>query len=495
MLVIGIGASVVFVRYLGEKSYGVAIYITDISLMAVILCSLGLGTFQAMQLPKLKAENRLPEYRYLIIHNIKLRLSFLCTFVIAIRLGTWSGVFDFLKIDDQFYYFLCLFAFLQLVLAFFRGPLQIEYQQKFLNSMDVSFLIGRLLLFLPVIYFDLGLIGFLWTEVIVEVGQMVLLSLRFKKLVWDKLKGVSSIKYSGDILKTSIPLFIVDFSSKFFGKETDIIFIGMLLGASGFADITAYSLCYVLVVRSYSFLGLGTSNAATLLMNSASEIVSTGNSHLLKSLIEKQFRLLALLIIPIATGGIILGEVVLTLLYGKIFEGKGIVSGIIFFGIGITSISYIARPILFVFEKEKLLVKQRCIVALLKVILFVSVVPFLGLTGVASVSIFTVVLISLLEMRLLSTLIKLDIPWFFIFKSLIGSLVMAFFVLLIKHYIGHISFLKLLTLAFSGAITYLLTLLVLKPFNQNDCDALRDIKVFGVIDAGRFISFFSKKGI
>ncbi|HBY01494.1 MAG TPA: hypothetical protein DEG92_02955 [Rikenellaceae bacterium] len=489
MLIIGIGSSVLYVRYLGSQDYGIAVYITDMSIFAVTICSLGLGTYQSKVLQQLNFESRYSEYKFVLIHNIKSRfLMVMAAILLIIVAGEFASDTVILK-NKSAVIFLVIFLVIQMLLAVLRGPLLVEYQQKFLNSLDVGLLLARLIIVLVVICFNYGLIGFLISEVIVEIGQLILLFYQFNRLVWPKIRDVQPQEYPG-IFKTSLPMYLVDLSTKIYSKEYDVFLIGLLMGSQSFREITIYSLNYVLVARVFSFLGLGTSSSASLIMNFSSELIADNKAELLKRFIEKQFKMFVFLVLPIMFGGGIVGGNILQILYGKEFSDFSAINALFFVGYSISVSSFIAKPILFVLGKEQALLKIRLLLALVKTVLLLFAIYNFGIIGVAVASVLIMSTSSIIEVILLRECINFYFPKIYFIKILISCVVMSLCLLAILHSINTVDLVRLLLCISLSSIAYLCSIYFLKPLDYEDYETLNGFKMIQKLKLNKIILLF-----
>ena len=491
MLVVGIGSSIVYVRYLGDHDYGIAVYVTDLSIFVVTLCSLGLGTYQAKVLPQFKKSGSWDQYRAVLLSNVRIRL--LCigvaiAFIFALSSFGGARLLSEARYTKQF---LVLYILFQMSLAVMRGPLQIEYQQKFLNLLDVSSLIAKFVLVLAIIFLDLGLTGFLVSEVLVELGQLVLLFGRFRTLVWPQLRGVRPVSGPG-VLRASLPMYLVDMSSRVYGKEYDVFFLGLLLGRESFKQITVYSLSYVLVTRVFSFLGLGTASAATLLMNFSSELVEDQKKNLLAKLIEKQFKMLAFLVLPIMFGGMLLGGKILQVLYGSQFTEFGIINGLFFLGYGISSLSYVSKPVLLVIGRDRALLRLRALLSAVKTLLLLLFIPGFGMFAAALITTAVISVSSLVEGAMLRRQLGFRVPTRLLAQLLACNLLMVLVLLGAGHLFRFQATLPaVLGQVMLGVVVYLAALFLVKPLGSDDCNDLREIGILNQLKVNRLLAYFS----
>lgn len=488
---IGIGGSILFVRYLGESDYGISVYLMDTVLLILTLSSIGLGTFQAKVFPALIASRYYSQYKYLFFHNMKIRF-----FILTILLMIISGCFVFLRSESidiikKYFVYFCIFAFLQMMLAVFRGPLQQEYQQRFLNLLNTLFLIIRILLVLIVIYLDLGLEGFLWTEIVVEFIQLFLILQRFRVLVWSKICRVIAEPFRDSIFSRSLYMFAGDFSSKIFSKEFDVLVIGWLFTDEAFNKIALYSLSYLLVLRSFSFLGFGTANSATLLLSYTSDLLSSGGGDKLASLMEKQIKLLIGFVVPLTFGGVLLGEKLLSLLYGESFVGNGLIVRFLFIGYCIYSLTYMTKPLIYALGIERRLIKVRLSLMVVKVGLIMSFVSGHSLNRFVFVSVVVLALLGLIEMGILCRNVSLfRFPLSYTLKIGIASGVMT--VVVSFFHVPHFGqSLSLLLEICAGSLIYIFSLYLLKPFSLDDCKLLWQNNPGKRINLGKILSHFA----
>jgi len=490
-IIIGIGGSILFVRYLGEADYGISIYLFDTVLLLITVSSLGLGTFQAKEFPRLKKRKLFNQYKHLFFYNLKIRFFLLALLLIIAALYFVSSGSDSAgRLINYFGYFVC-FAVLQLLLAAFRGPLQQEYQQRFLNLLATSFLLVRISLVFVVIWLDLGLKGFLLTEVVVEICQLIIVSLRFRKMVWIKIRNLKSEPLPGGIFPRALYFFAGDLSSKIFSKEFDVLMIGWMFRGDTFSAITFYSLSYLLVLRSFSFLGFGTANTATLLLTYSSDLLSSGRSHRLSSLLEKQIKLLVGFVIPLTLGGVLLGEELLVLMYGASFEGKGFVVRCLFLGYCIFSVTYITKPLIYALGLEKRLIKVRLSLVLAKIVLLLFLATGNSLERVVIVATIILVVLSIFEMWILYRKVPtFSFPKIYTLKIVCASVAMSVWVLGVD-FVNVSQSISLLVSIIGGVVVYILGLFWLKPFSLEDCKLLEGSGLGGFFNPARFLSHFA----
>lgn len=467
MLVIGIGSSILYVRYLGTSSYGTAIYLTDLAIFLVGISTLGLGSYQATTLPKLRINNKIGEYKYVVLKIIFIRIMLAIISVILLFIAWKTNLLDSSQINtSELIIFIGVFCILQVILACLRGNLNIEYEQKYLNIVNTFAVSFRLILVLIIISWDGKLYAFLLTEVIVEVCQIVLLGIRFYKTTWSKVRESRSVKHLG-VIRGALPMFVVDTLSRFLGKEFDVFMIGLLM-QDPMKKVAAYSLCYVLVLRVFSFLGLGTANTANLLMNFSADLVSSGQMSKVAILVEKQIKLVVFFVAPIMVGGAFLGSDILVLMYGNELSEYVSINAILFIGFGISSLTYVSKPVLFVMGKDKQMVVVRIILTLAKIALIYSFSSKFGLHGVAFASVSVLGANALWELIVLKKVLRFTIPYPLLFKVTLANLSMLGALYLFRGYVEQTTVYSIFTSVLVGIVAYVLVLFVFKPIE--DCD-------------------------
>jgi O-antigen/teichoic acid export membrane protein len=489
VLIVGIGSSILYVRYLGPTLYGTAIYLTDLSIFLVGISTLGLGSYQATILPKLRISNKLGEYKYVVLKIISIRiiLSILCVIILFFA---WKiKLLETSQINTAgLIVFIGIFCVLQVVLACLRGNLNIEYEQKYLNIVDTFSVSFRLILVLIIIFIGGRLYSFLLTEVIVEILQIIFLSARFYKTTWFRVRDSISVKYP-NVIRSSLPMFVVDTLSRFLGKEFDVFMIGILM-QDPMKQVAAYSLCYVLVLRVFSFLGLGTANTANLIMNFSADLVSSGHMSKVATLVEKQIKLVIFFVAPIMVGGAYLGSDILLLMYGKELSKYVSINAILFIGFGISSLTYVSKPVLFVMGKDKQMVVVRTILTVAKVGLIYLFSSSFGLHGVAFASVCVLGGNALLELIILKRVLSYKIPYKLLFKVTLANLSMLGTLCLCRGYIEHDSVYSILTSVLVGVVTYVIILFIFKPIEESDYEVVANmslIKKTGLVKIFKYL--------
>lgn len=434
-LVISIGSSVIFVRYLGDKGYGQIVVLADFVSICIVLVSFGLGVAQTRIIPQLYISKEYGQIKDVTVKLFVFRIVASIITVIAFYLN-----FDLLKnnlfigIDNELIKIALMLIIVQMITTCFRGGLEVTYNQKIVSIGDISGLIFRLVLALPVILFNLGILWFFITQLFADIYMMLLYGNTFNRKVWKSIKSAQRSLYHGKIWSVGIISMFILLFGKCLGKEMDTQLLSYRLGEAALSEITIYSICFMLVMRSLSFIGIGVGSVSNLTQAMMSELVKKEDYIGLKRIYNTQLQLYYFISIPLIFGSFVISEKLLIAMYGNLFHSRGIICFLLFLFFGGTVINFANYPLLFSCGMENKIFKIRAIWGGMNALCSFYLARY-GAIGVTLATGICLVGIAVFETFLVNKKIGLEIPWAFFVKIIMSSAVMSFVMYLTLHVI------------------------------------------------------------
>ncbi|MGC9195159.1 MAG: oligosaccharide flippase family protein [Syntrophobacteraceae bacterium] len=471
---IGIGSSILFVRYLGDTGYGAVVVMADFVTLSIVLLSQGLGVVQTRVVPQLFVQNELGMVKDFLykVFMIRIALSLIASLLLYPFIP-WLHAKLFPEVNSSLLVVALVLIPVQMTWTCFRGTLEVTYHQKELVFTDVAGLIFRLLAAAPVIYFDLGVVWFFGTQVFTDLFLTLLYGYLFRVKVWARIADAARIKFKGKMWSVGWIMMLVLFSGKLLGKEMDTQILSYRLKAAALPEIAIYTISFYFVVRCLALIGSADGGIANLTQSIMSELVHIEDFKGLRTLYSSQLQIYYFFAIPLALGGWVLSERILTLMYGASFAGGGNVCGLLFMVFGWTIISKLNYPMIYSLGREKSLLVERTLWGYLNVVGSYYLAPW-GAIGVASATGLCMVGMCVCETLWVRRLISPSYPIRFMLKILGGALLMAVLVaLFIKDAPFNSQLLNLLGAVVIGTIVFGASQVALKPICKSDVESSR----------------------
>lgn len=424
-IVFGIGSSIIFVRYLGDTGYGAVVVMADFVTLAIVLLSMGLGVAQTRILPQLFVQKEYGKAKDVIIKTFSVRI--VLSIVVVLVLYKYTPLLVdhvYHGIPEALLKIAYVLIPVQMVVFCLRGTLEVTFHQKEVSLGSIRALVVRLGCVVPVILLDLGIVWFLFTQLLADLYLLVVYGRCFIKQVWHKVRKVNRQRYRGKLYSLGFIMMLTLLSNRFLGKEMDTQILSFRLHETGLAEVAVYSISFMLVLRSLSFIGVGSGSASNLSQSMISELVESKNVKAISSMYTCQLQVFYFIAIPLIAGSFLFAEAFLILMYGESFAGSGRVCTVLFLGVGGTVINYINSPMLYGFGKERLLLGSRAFFGVLNVVLS-YILAAEGAFGVAAATGICLLGIALYESSVVRNLVRIHFPWTFFAKVILGSLLMV----------------------------------------------------------------------
>ena len=466
-LLVSVGSSILFVRYLGDAGYGSVIVMADLVTLLLVLLSFGLGVVQTRELPQLLAKGRKGEARDFIVRVMSIRVGWSLAGSVALLLASgWLRRTIYRGVPGGLLVVAAALFPVQMLSTCFRGTLEVTYHQKQVTLVDVLGLLARVILAVPVMVFDWGVVAFFWTQVFADGLVAVIYGAQFRRAVWAQVRGEPRKAFDEGFLKAGLGMMVLLLASSFIGKELDTQLLSFRLGGTSLPEIAVYSVSFMFASRSLSFVGVGSGGVANLTQAIMSELKIKGLIDDMRSLYESQLNIFYFISTPLVIGGAFLGEALLEMMYGRAFAGRGLVFGLILAGFGGTVIRTLNPAVLYAFRKDRLVIRSRVCWGLLNAIGSYSLAPH-GAAGVALATAICMYGVAVTETIMVWRHIHFRIEPAYFLKLTGGSLFMCgAFVLAARAASGLPALVAFAAAGSAGAASYYLAMVVMKPVSR-----------------------------
>jgi O-antigen/teichoic acid export membrane protein len=185
-------------------------------------------------------------------------------------------------------------------------------------------------------------------------------------------------------------------------------------------------------------------------------------------------RYLAFVSFPVGTAGIILAYQIIFYLYGHDFTGAQRALQIIFFASIFSGLSNPASAVLYSFEKQSFIYKYGAVLAVINITMDLLLIKQYGAIGAAMSFGVITILGSIGGLVYTCNKMKLTYPIISVFKVMISTVIMGTVIKLIINYNDTIS--GFITSIVSGIIAYVISLVILEKFEEEDFILLEKAK-------------------
>ncbi|MEN6330120.1 MAG: flippase [Methanobacteriaceae archaeon] len=437
-------------RYLGAEGFGIISLALAITGILVVFTDLGLGTLTVREVARDKS---LVDKYTSNVAVIKLVLAIL-TFIITIIIVYLFGY------PEQIKWVVYIITGSTLVNAFsglfypiFQSYEKMEFQSiaNVLNSSIM--LLGTFM----VIFYELNIYYFASLYLISNIVVFIFIVSVFIR-EFDFPSFNIDLSFWKPTLIMALPLSLVSIFS-LIAYRVDTILLSLLKGSM---VVGWYSASYRLM-EVFLFLPGVFATAVFPVFSS----LHLSSHETLKLSYQKSFKYLAILSIPISVGTTVLAPEIILLIYKNAFTPSIIILQILIWAIPITFLNYIFGTILPAMNRQNVLLKVTFISMVFNIALNLVLIPIYSYVGAAVVTVATELFIFVLCLFILSrTFSKVRLQEVF-FKPVLASLVMLLFLVYVKSNL----FLEIIM----GIIIYFVVLIVIRTFNEDDWDILRQI--------------------
>jgi O-antigen/teichoic acid export membrane protein len=345
----------------------------------------------------------------------------------------------------------------------FRPLLVSYYEQKVANLSIVTARFLNLALATGLILAMSDISGGLYAELISWSLFLAIILIESKRKVF-KTRMVPDKVNLRTVMKYSSFLYVYAIMNVLLGQQLDIILMGRFLPD---AEIGFYFIGYNLSYLAVSIFNLALAGGITLTF--FSELYAKRDREGLRNTYTVFFEYNYFTIIPIAVGGIILGEGLISLLYPVDYVAAVPILTIFFVSFCVIKLGGITSTFMSAMEKEKALVASRTIFGITNLALDLILIPEYGAIGAAIATSIAGILGIGYESYVVHKLVRPDYPSRFLGKVLLASLVMGIVILGAKMLLGGAVFgmSSVIVLVPLGLVVYLVMVKLLRPVSDS----------------------------
>jgi len=442
----------ILTKTLGVQDYGAWTNIVNTAMLLGVISSLGLGpTFI-----RLMSSER---------NKQTIRKSISLVFLILFISGTVFSFISFLLSDivaililkDIHYsFFIKLSSLLVLLEAGNLIAMSIYKGLKLFKSYTVIYILHSLsefLLILSLLVFGLGFTGVILSTIFLKLLLVCGSLLVFKSKIGISFPDIKKISY---FLKFGIHLILLPLYNWVI-RVSDQYIIGFFLGPKMIGIYSLhYSLAYMLFNLTYVVI--------FVLAPIMTQYWEEQKLKKLRMYVSFSYKYLAMILIPSIIGYVVLYEGIIRNFSTAEFLASNILLMILSISVIFGTLHLIFQNLLLLFKKTRIINYIMLSGALLNIFLNILIVPYFGINGAAFSTLFTFIILVLLDFIFLNKLYKFDFMPGTLLKFTIAGLIMGIGI----SYYPSISLLSILLKVFAGTLFYFIFIYMLKGITKSE---------------------------
>lgn len=454
---LGLLAIAFIARYLGVKGYGeYTTAVTFISFFAIVAdMGLTLVTVQLISQPEAKQEKILANLLALRLLSALVIIGLAPIFVLFFP---YSEEIKQAVLAVSFSYF--FIALNQVLVGLFQKQLRMD-KVAIAEVASRALMLGLILLSIK---FNYGIIGIMVAVSISSAFNFLLhylFSLKFVRLRLD-----FDFAYWRKIAEKSWPLAVTIILNLLYLK-TDTLLLSIIPRESELGIIeevglygAAYKVIEVLITLPFMFAGI----ILPIITLKWAQKDSQGFANVL----QKAFDVMAIVAVPLVFGTFVTSKKIMTMVAGKEFVLSASILNILIIASSVIFLGTMFSHAVIAINKQKKIIPAYLFVAASSVLLYFLVIPFFSYTGAAWITVYSEVAIAFFSFYITWKYTKFIPSLKVIGKSLVASLFMLGFIILLGHFDVHSVFAILpLAIAF-----YLVFMYAIKGLQREDILAL-----------------------
>ncbi len=476
--------SVILIRLLGAEEYGAMGAALSVEAMAVMFVSLGMNNTILKFLPQVREQGAAerPFLRRVILWRFLLSVA--AAAIIALLAPFFAERFIHDRARTGLFYAVALLVVGTGLQNLISRILVSRYRQKALNLIQSIVLTVYLALSVCAILLGFGVTGVLFANAVTALGGAI--------LVWIKSGGANEAPAGPDagagpsfarMARFSITFFFYDLLNFVLEKPLDVMLLGLL--QPDLKQVAYYVLAYNFATFSMSIFTKVFAEGFTLSL--AADVYAAGDWPRLHKIYGALMEYMYLFIIPVVAGGLVIGDDLIRVMYGR--EGEGAVGPAIFFLVVTAFGKYqgITANFLGAMDRERALIVSRAIFAALNAGLNVLLIPLYGAWGaIIGTSIATFAGLAY-EAVLLHRAMKPVFPVRFMIRVGAASALMGACVFAAVRFLPDSALVRVAVGLPLGGAVYLAGLMALKPISPHLLDVIQQTKAPGARFAVRLL--------
>lgn len=444
--VIGLILTILIARYFGTDGFGIYSFVLAFAMLFTVLSDFGLATITTRDLSKDKKQTE----KY--INNISIIKIFLSMITLLLIITTIQFFNKTLEITFLVYLagiWMVASSFEHFFFSIFRAYEKMKYEAIINILSKILWLIATIIVVILKLNLTILFILYIFTIIPTFILLIYYLKKNFKRVKIISLKiNKEFCKY---ILKESWPLAIG------FSLVSIYYYIDTIILSVYYPDriVGLYNAAYKIII----FLIAGRRIFTTTIYPKISEFYKTSKEKL-RELIIKSEKLSITIAMPLVTGGILLSDKIITLIYGAEFIEASLPFRLLLFQVFFIYINLIFTPFLHASGQQKTYTKVVSFGGLINLILNLILIPKFAMIGAATSTIFSEFSVFALAYYFTRKKIKIKILNLFL-KPITATIPMFIIIYLIRD-------LNLFISITTGVIIYFLSLLIIKGIKKED---------------------------
>jgi len=398
-VVLGLAASTLIVKWLGGEEFGKASWILSVTMYFSILGSAGLGTPFTRRLTQARIRKDYSAARNLVQQVLVFRLSvvLLAAAIFVIFRMLFPGYCG--QIQDPS---LLIFVPWLLLVTYLHGSMIRVLQVYFRQGLVVSLTAGEIIFKVAVVWVLGNNTPTAWdlltAATISEFASFSIAMFATYHFLGKSKTSAQSSQPSGKklnwktLLREGRPSWLLAISERVLGRDVDILLIGIMVGP---LEVVRYALPFTLATISISVATSAFQSTTNLATFTEARLGSESQNN--KALLKVLFEYWSFFVVPIAVGGMLMGDRILHLLYGDVADGTALVSVLLFASFALSNLSGLAKDALQGIGNDKSPAKVHLIGGALNLTLSLVLIPFYGAVGAAAATLISTALIALVQ--------------------------------------------------------------------------------------------------
>jgi O-antigen/teichoic acid export membrane protein len=373
----GIAANIMIVRGLSDSDWGVLSEIRTILAYVYVLVMLGLDSALLKYLPALRVGGGVPHFVKTVRWLILLQVGVWGALLALSRFGGGGLNGFFRQPAGSFSFYLQLgvcFVIFEIFMAFVTTIYQSWYETKRLAAVVIGGNILYVAALVTTLRLGWGIPGVLVSSAVMNLSMVIVLLPHVRSLLRSAQAGAADPIPAGAILGFSLPLVMNGLLNQVVWRQSEVIFLGHFWGAK----VAGYfSLAYRNPQLMLEFVPL---TIWPLVLAGMSEFYARDEKNLPRS-VDLYYRLIYLLVVPIAAMGFAFARPLVPLLFGAKMLPAALVTQLFFV---VFSYSFLYTPLsmaLYVIGKSWVNMVVFLCLAILNIGLDLAFIPRYGLWG------------------------------------------------------------------------------------------------------------------
>ncbi len=372
----GFAANIVIVRSLGSYKWGVLSELKTVTAFVLVIVMLGLNTALLKFLPVLRVSGGVKSFFGMFRKLIFLSIGvWLCFLVISRFGGSLLNTF-FQEPDHRFGLYVQVavgFVIFEILMLLVTNVFQSWYETR---RLGIAVICGNAIyisLLVYVLRLKLGIVGILAAGGVANVLMVLMLVPQVNNLVRSVPASTHETSMS-TVLRFSLPFVVTGLLNQIVWRQSEVIFLGHFRGAE---EAGFFSLAYRTPQLLLEFVPL---TVWPIVMAGTSEVYAKDEKNLPRA-INLYFKLLYILVIPVAAMGFAFARPLVPMLFGREMLPAALVTQLFFV---VFSYSFLYTPMsmaLYIIGKSWVNMLIFLLLACLNIGLDLALIPRYGLWG------------------------------------------------------------------------------------------------------------------